>query len=95
MHLKRLLILAFALLPLGVQAQDISSADSAAVFAALERWEEAWRINDAAMASVDYSANADWTNAFGMRRIGQAAIQAKSEAIEAEFSRRLAAALGA
>ena len=75
MRIKPLLLTLAALSPLSVEAQAISVADSTAVFDAMERWEEAWRINDARLAAFDYSGDADFTNAFGMRRIGQAAIQ--------------------
>jgi uncharacterized protein (TIGR02246 family) len=74
MRLKSLLPLAMLLCPVPGGAQAVSSADSAAVFAAMERWEEGWRGKDPAMASQDYSSDADWTNAFGMRRIGRGAI---------------------
>lgn len=52
-----------------------SSADSAAIMAALDNWERAWEVLDPELAARDYSADADWTNAFGMRRMGRAAIQ--------------------
>lgn len=74
MKLNTLLVMAFLICPLPGGAQAVSSADSATIFAAMERWEEGWRIEDAALASQDYSSDADWTNAFGMRRIGRAAI---------------------
>jgi uncharacterized protein (TIGR02246 family) len=53
-----------------------SAADSAAIVAAIDRWERAWRTRDAALAAQDYSNDADWTNAFGMRRHGRNSIQA-------------------
>jgi uncharacterized protein (TIGR02246 family) len=84
--LKSLIPLAMLLCPLPGAAQAIAPADSAAVFAAMERWEEGWRVKDAAMASRDYSSDADWTNAFGMRRIGQVAIhEVLSEVFELPF----------
>lgn len=86
MKLKSLLPFAALLCPVSGSAQAISSADSAAVFAAMDRWEEGWRTRDAAMASRDYSADADWTNAFGMRRLGRAAIhQVLREVFELPF----------
>lgn len=74
MERKTLLFLALLLCPFPGSAQPIPPADSLAVLAAMERWEEGWRVKDAAMASQDYSRDADWTNAFGMRQIGQVAI---------------------
>lgn len=67
------LLLLFAS-PLRGEAQDLTASDSAAILSAMERWEEGWRIRDAALASQDYSDEADWTNAFGMRRTGRGAI---------------------
>lgn len=75
MRVKQLFFVAMVASPAGLQAQTISAADSSAVYGAIDRWEEAWRIEDARLASLDYSDQADWTNAFGMRRIGRAAIQ--------------------
>jgi uncharacterized protein (TIGR02246 family) len=66
----------------GAAQQTISAGDSLAILSAVERWEEAWRTHDPILASQDYSDDADWTNAFGMRRFGRAAIQ---ELIEEVF----------
>jgi uncharacterized protein (TIGR02246 family) len=49
--------------------------DSAAIFSAVEHWERAWEVHDPVLAASDYSDDADWTNAFGMRRGGRAEIQ--------------------
>jgi uncharacterized protein (TIGR02246 family) len=51
-------------------------ADSTAVLAAIENWERGWEDYDATLASRDYSADADWTNAFGMREVGRDSIRA-------------------
>ncbi|MEN8144563.1 MAG: SgcJ/EcaC family oxidoreductase [Gemmatimonadota bacterium] len=59
-----------------VAGQDLVSSDSTAIFAAVDRWEEAWVEKDPRLAAQDYSDDADWTNAFGMRRIGRANIEA-------------------
>ena len=53
---------------------SIPATDSAAILATVERWERAWEIKDASLAAQDYAATADFTNAFGMRRVGHAAI---------------------
>lgn len=55
--------------------QSISAGDSLAILSAVERWEEGWRTHDPALAAQDYSDDADWTNAFGMRRGGRAEIR--------------------
>lgn len=60
--------------PVRLEAQHLTASDSAAIFTAMERWEEGWRVKDAGWASEVYSSQADWTNAFGMRRIGRPAI---------------------
>ncbi|MEZ4376904.1 MAG: SgcJ/EcaC family oxidoreductase [Gemmatimonadales bacterium] len=60
--------------PAAAAAQHISAGDSTAILAAVERWERGWATKEAALASQDYAADADWTNAFGMRRIGRPAI---------------------
>lgn len=59
-----------------VYAQTASSADSAAIMGALQNWERAWEVLDPELAARDYSDDADWTNAFGMRRTGRVEIQA-------------------
>lgn len=75
--MRLLCLLAFlALSAPSVQSQSVASGtDSAAIMGALERWERAWEVHDPVLAARDYAADADWTNAFGMRRIGRANIQ--------------------
>jgi uncharacterized protein (TIGR02246 family) len=46
---------------------------------AIANWDRGWEIYDAALASNDYSDDADWTNAFGMRVIGRDGIRAVLE----------------
>lgn len=53
-----------------------SAADSAAITTALDNWFRAWEVKDAALGARDYSTDAAWTNAFGMTRHGQVAIEA-------------------
>lgn len=53
-----------------------SAADSAAITTALGNWFRAWEVKDAALGARDYSADAAWTNAFGMTRQGRTAIEA-------------------
>lgn len=68
---------AFLLLasPPGVLAQGrLTETDSTEIFAVIENWERAWALRDPELASRDYTDDADWTNAFGMRRIGRESI---------------------
>ena len=65
--------------PAGRSALDVaagSASDTAAIMQTIENWERGWQVLDAALTAQDYSADADWTNAFGMRRIGRDSIQA-------------------
>jgi uncharacterized protein (TIGR02246 family) len=50
-------------------------SDQARIEQAIENWNTAWRTKDARLAAQDYSDDADWTNAFGMRRKGRAEIE--------------------
>lgn len=63
------------LAPAFAGAQVATAADSARIFEAMENWEHAWQARDAALAVRDYTVDADWTNAFGMRRIGRDSIR--------------------
>lgn len=57
--------------------QSISTpADSAAIMKAIANWERAWEMGDPELAARDYAEDADWTNAFGMRRLGRDSIRA-------------------
>ena len=83
-RLRSLVLLLSLAVP--ASAQDLSSADSTAILSAVERWEEGWKVRDAALASQDYSDTADWTNAFGMRRMGRTEIhELLSEVFELPF----------
>jgi uncharacterized protein (TIGR02246 family) len=64
--------------PCGVLHAQASAtgADSTAVLAAIANWERGWEAYDATLASRDYSDDADWTNAFGMRQEGRDSIRA-------------------
>ena len=55
---------------------DPAAADREAIMQAIERWENAWKTKDAELAARDYTEDADWTNAFGMRRLGRESIEA-------------------
>ena len=54
---------------------DPAAADREAIMQAIERWENAWKTKNAELAARDYSEDADWTNAFGMRRLGRESIE--------------------
>lgn len=74
----RSIIVAFAiaLLPALALAQDTTSKrDRLTIEQQLENWNRGWKTKDAALAARDYSDDADWTNAFGMKRKGRAEIQ--------------------
>lgn len=66
---------AFALaLPQSAVAK--TAGDREAVVTALDRWDRAWAVKDPTLGAADYAEDADWVNAFGMRRKGRAAIEA-------------------
>ena len=57
-------------------AQTITSkSEQAAVEQTIANWNKAWQTKDAKLAAQDYSNDADWTNAFGMKRKGRAEIE--------------------
>ena len=55
--------------------------DRAAIDQAYDNWYAAWQTRDAELAARDYSDDAIWVNAFGMKRIGRAAIQETLERV--------------
>lgn len=73
------LLLAAVLLALPTDAARAqarpTATDSAAIESALGRWYRAWETRDAELGARDYEDDAEWTNAFGMRRRGRAAIE--------------------
>ena len=71
-----IVIIAIALLSGGALAQKTTSkSDQVAVEKVIENWNRAWQSKDAKLAAQDYANDADWTNAFGMRRKGRAEIE--------------------
>jgi uncharacterized protein (TIGR02246 family) len=52
-----------------------SKSDQALIEQVIENWNRAWQTKDAKLAAQDYSDDADWTNAFGMKRKGRAEIE--------------------
>ena len=67
------LLLATMLLTISV-ARSQTAADSAAVLATLDSWNRGWAETDAELAVESYAEDADWTNAFGDRFQGRAAL---------------------
>ena len=49
--------------------------DQAQIEQVVENWYKAWQTKDSKLAAQDYSDDADWTNAFGMKRKGRAEIE--------------------
>lgn len=60
-----------------------SDADKNAILETLKSWNQGWSESDAELAVRDYADNTDWTNAFGDRFEGKAALQ---EGLEYIFS---------
>jgi uncharacterized protein (TIGR02246 family) len=52
-----------------------SDADEAKILATFESWNRGWVEADADLAVQDYADDADWTNAFGDRFEGKAALR--------------------
>jgi len=52
-----------------------SKSDKAAIEQTTANWDKAWQTKDFKLAAQDYSDDADWTNAFGMKRKGRAEIE--------------------
>ena len=55
--------------------EDQATPDRVAIERAVENWNAAWKFKDPALAAQDYSDSADWTNAFGMSRVGRMEIE--------------------
>lgn len=53
----------------------LSESDQALIEQAVGNWNRAWQTKDSKLAAQDYSDDADWTNAFGMKRKGRAEIE--------------------
>ena len=63
-----LLLISLALFP-SAQSGELAETDRSQIMQAVHRWEKAWADKDPVLAAQDYSDDADWTNAFGMRQI--------------------------
>lgn len=49
--------------------------DTLGIALAIENWNKGWQNKDPKLAAQDYSADADWTNAFGMTKKGRVEIE--------------------
>ena len=56
-----------------------SDEDRAAILATFDSWNRGWKERNAALAVQDYADDVDWTNAFGDRFQGKAALLAGLE----------------
>jgi len=68
------IILLLAGMPVIVQSQTISLADSLEIAQKLNDWNRAWGEKDHNLAAKWYSEKAEWTNAFGHNFIGSTEI---------------------
>ena len=78
MIIKSLLRISCVLLLLIVAANAQgggANKDQVAIERAISNWETAWKTKDFRLAAQDYSADAEWTNAFGMTRNGRSQIE--------------------
>ena len=74
--MKRItVVFALALLSSVAVAQGITPREKGAVEQVIENWNRAWQTKDAKLAAQDYSDDADWTNAFGMKKKGRVEIE--------------------
>ena len=53
-----------------------TTKDLAAIRAVVDHWQEMWSKLDASVLTEDYAVDADWQNAFGIKKKGSAAILA-------------------
>jgi uncharacterized protein (TIGR02246 family) len=68
--------MAIALLSIVVVAQGTAPRrEQLLIEQVIDNWNKAWQTKDAKLAAQDYSDDAEWTNAFGMKRKGRAEIE--------------------
>ena len=70
-----LFLLAFVNIAIAQADELQQETDKAEIERAIENWNTAWKIRNPGLAAQDYSDDADWTNAFGMSRVGRAEIE--------------------
>lgn len=61
-------------MPVIVQSQTISAADSLEITQKMNDWNRAWVEKDHKLAAKWYTEQAEWTNAFGHNRVGSTEI---------------------
>jgi uncharacterized protein (TIGR02246 family) len=69
-------ITAIATMTVGLFAQGGPAGDEAAVKNVVDHWRQAWERFDGSALQGDYTEDADWLNAFGIRKKGSAEIVA-------------------
>ena len=57
------------------KAQQLPAADSTQIVSHIQDWDESWNVKDYLLGAKWYAADADFTNAFGDKRKGKAAIE--------------------
>ncbi len=75
MNLKSLAIVALMAAMWSSPCAAQSDADKKAIIQTFESWNQGWAEADAALAVEDYAEDTDWTNAFGDRFVGKAALE--------------------
>ena len=77
--MKKIILLAFVSLFLSIGSisgqSKGSKNDQALIEEKIENWNKALQAKDYKLAAQDYSDDADWTNAFGMKRKGRLEIE--------------------
>nr|WP_299383464.1 hypothetical protein [Allomuricauda sp.] len=74
--MKKLITLCLFLFVCSIaQAQMTSPKDSLEIVQKIEDWNRAWKTKDAVLAAKWYSADAEFTNAFGFSMLGKNAIE--------------------
>lgn len=68
-------VIGMALLSAVSLARVTTSSDQALIEQVIENWNRAWQTKDAKLGAQDYTDDADWTNAFGMKKKGRAEIE--------------------
>ena len=65
----------------GQTLRETREAAAQAIERAYDNWYRGWETKDHELAARDYSDDAIWVNAFGMKRVGRAAAKAKTQAV--------------
>ena len=60
----------------GQTLRESREAVAQAIERAYDNWYRGWETKDHELAARDYAVDAIWVNAFGMKRVGRAAIEA-------------------